>query len=264
MNGAAERLLGVSEREYAGMSPREREQAVRIETPAGEPVPAAETAVARALRGEVVADLRETIRRRDGSTVELLASAAPIRDQGGHILGAVRTLADMTAIIRLERQREALVRAVSHDLQSPLASIEAQAQALEQRLAQGAPLEVRAGMAAIVACARRASTMSGDLVDLAHSEAGVLPLSRQPVDLAAFAQQLKAEQAGALDTARIVLEPAPGPAAVSADPDRLAPNVTLSSGVVYTVYATGLVDGTPPLQAVMAVESVEGQPVPAG
>lgn len=42
------------------------------------------------------------------------------------------------------------------------------------------------------------------------------------------------------------------------------PNVTLGSGVVYTIYATGLVNGTPSLQAIMAVESVDGQPVPAG
>lgn len=40
------------------------------------------------------------------------------------------------------------------------------------------------------------------------------------------------------------------------------PDVVLNSGTVYTVYAIGLVEGQPELQALVAVESVGGMPVP--
>jgi len=41
------------------------------------------------------------------------------------------------------------------------------------------------------------------------------------------------------------------------------PSITLVGDVVYTIYLTGLVNGQPPLQAIVAVESVGGNPVPS-
>jgi hypothetical protein len=41
------------------------------------------------------------------------------------------------------------------------------------------------------------------------------------------------------------------------------PNVTLSSGAVYTIYAVGLSSGQPALQPLLTVESVGGLPVPS-
>ncbi len=41
------------------------------------------------------------------------------------------------------------------------------------------------------------------------------------------------------------------------------PNVNLNSGTVYTIYAVGLVKGSPSLQALMTIESVGGTPVPS-
>ncbi len=42
------------------------------------------------------------------------------------------------------------------------------------------------------------------------------------------------------------------------------PGASLAAGVVYTVYAMGTMNGQPPLQAVLVVESVEGMAVPTG
>jgi len=41
------------------------------------------------------------------------------------------------------------------------------------------------------------------------------------------------------------------------------PSITLNDGTVYTIYAVGLAGGQPPLQALIAVESVGGMPVPS-
>ncbi len=135
MNRAAEELLGISRQEYAALSPQERAQAVRIETPEGKPLMPEETTMARALRGEAVLGEREVIHRRDGATREVQVSAGPIRDEEGRIVGAVRILSDITPLVELQRQREDILRAVSHDLRNPLAGILGEAELCERHLA---------------------------------------------------------------------------------------------------------------------------------
>jgi len=221
MNRAAELLLGISREEYAALPPHEREQIMRVETPEGRPVAPQETALARALRGEAVVGLREVIHQRDGTTREVQVSAGPIRDEEGRIAGAVRILSDITPLVELQRQREDILRAVSHDLRNPLAGILGQAELCERRLAKAGLERERAGAAAIIAAARRMNTLIQDLVDAARSESGQLQLNRQRLDPRAFATDLKERLASLLETERIHVEIPPGLPAVWADPDRL-------------------------------------------
>jgi len=221
MNRAAEQLLGFTRDEYNAMSPVEREEALRIETSAGQPVALEQTAVARALHGEAVVDYRETIRRRDGTIRELLDSSGPIRDQQGHIVGAVRDLSDVTPLVELQEQREDILRAVSHDLRNPLGAVLGQAQICERRLAQAGLERERQSAAAVISSAQRMNTMIQDLVDAARSESGQLELKREPVDLRAFAFGLKERLAASLDMGRIEVQVPEGLPPVSADPARL-------------------------------------------
>lgn len=62
--------------------------------------------IARAFRGESIIDEEIEIQRFDGSPGTLLASAVPIRDLGGGIIGAVSTIIDITSRKRLERDLE--------------------------------------------------------------------------------------------------------------------------------------------------------------
>jgi PAS domain S-box-containing protein len=64
----------------------------------------------RALRGEVLTGpsaVDVQMRAFDGRDVVFTASAAPLRDQGGHIVGAVGILRDQTERLQLECEREA-------------------------------------------------------------------------------------------------------------------------------------------------------------
>jgi len=221
MNPAAERLLGVTQAEYAAMAPAEREQVMRIETPAGEVIGPAETAIGRALRGQAVMGVRETIRRRDGRTLHLLVSAGPIRDDEGRLLGAVRSMSDVTPLVELQEQREDILRAVSHDLRNPLAGVLGQAQLCERRLAQVGRERERQHALSIIASAQRMNTLIQDLVDAARSETGQLQLERHPVDLRAFALRLKAQLAPTLDVGRIEVAIPQGLPPVLADEARL-------------------------------------------
>ena len=75
----------------------ENPEVLEVFLPSGEPVPVAQWAVPRALRGEMVSDAEYTLRRKDtGETWIGSCSFAPIRDKAGVITGAVVTGRDIT------------------------------------------------------------------------------------------------------------------------------------------------------------------------
>ncbi len=222
MNSAAERLLEITAQDYAALPLPERVRLMGMSTPEGRPLPPEETPAARALRGESLSAYR-VVGHRDGHWREVILSAAPMRDPEGRILGAVLSFTDITPLVQLQEQRDDILRAVSHDLRNPLAGIQGQAQLIERRLQRGVPPEeLHEGLESILTGAQRMNAMIQDLVDSARSESGQLQLNRRPIDLPAFAQTLKREQAMLMDTSRIGIQEAPGLPAVSADPDRLA------------------------------------------
>ncbi len=220
MNQAASRILGLPEEELA--RPKGEQWALlHAEAPDGRPLALEESAGWRALQGETVEGSVLVVHPQPGRTIWLSASAAPIVSRGQELRGAVVSFRDTTAEHELEEQRRDLLRAVSHDLRNPLAGIMGHAELLARRL-QKAELEQELGGArAILAGARRMNVMIQDLVDSARSEAGELKLMPEVIELPAFVEQLKRQQAEVLETARVVVEPAAGLPPALADPDRL-------------------------------------------
>jgi len=102
---AADRLPG-----FDAMLPAERGRLSDMRDLAtGGPLPSERMPTARALRGEVVTGPSAEILARafDGRQLEVNASATPLRDRDGHIVGAVSVLRDVTWRRQLEHEREA-------------------------------------------------------------------------------------------------------------------------------------------------------------
>lgn len=221
MNRAAERLVGMTTEEWTRLPPRERSRLIRAEAPDGRPLAFEETPSYLAEHGQEVVGFRMALRRADGSRRHVLASAGPIRNAEGRVTGAVVNWADVTPLVELQEQREDILRAVSHDLRNPLAGILGQAQLCERRLAKAGMERERTSAERIIAAAQRMDTMIQDLVDAARSEAGQIRLERQPIDMHAFALDLKERLAHTLETARIEIRLPAGLPPISADPNRL-------------------------------------------
>ena len=235
MNSIAEELLGPSPVERPPTL-AEQMSRLRAETAAGKPFPPEETPPARALRGEVVQNVLMVLHRPDGQAVWMLVSAAPIRTSDGMLRGAVAAFRDITAQHELEEQREDILRAISHDLRSPLSAILGQAQLLD-RLLQKADLErARTSAEAIAVSAQRMNAMIQDLVDAARLESGQLRLNLQAVDLSAFLSDLLRRLEPTLETARVRVDLPEGLPPVSADPNRLERILTnlLSNALKYS------------------------------
>lgn len=93
-NAAAERLHGVK---TLGVGPEDYARAYSLWTLDGEAYPSAELPLARAARGETVAEARWRIRRPDGRDLVAIGNARPLYDSAGDRQGAILTLRDDSA-----------------------------------------------------------------------------------------------------------------------------------------------------------------------
>ncbi len=219
MNPAAEKLLGYTP-ERRALSLSERMKAVQPKTERGRPLRPEDTPVSRALRGDTLHG--ETILMcRGESRVWVSVSGAPIRNPEGDLIGAVVAYVDVTTERELHELRDDLVRAISHDLRSPLTAIMGQAQMVERACQKVDPEgSLHRHAEAIVVGARRMNAMIQDLVDSTRLESMQLNLDRQQVDTASFVSDLL-DRSPALESDRVeVCIPADLPA-VDADPNRL-------------------------------------------
>jgi PAS domain S-box-containing protein len=242
----------------------------------GEPLPCERVPARRALRGEVVAGPGVDVRARalDGRELDVNASAAPLHDGDGRVVGAVMVLRDVTERNRLAREREAaradelaarevsrrmeeFVAVAAHDLRTPLTAtlgFLALAERQFQRLAS-VGREEGPGLVPRVESARhylgeagrgaeRLAHLVEVLFDTSAIRAGRLELRRAACDLAALVGARVAEQRVAAPgrTIRLHAPSADGapvpPVPVEADADRI--------GQALTNYLTNALKYSPP------------------
>jgi signal transduction histidine kinase/GAF domain-containing protein len=225
----------------------------------GRLIPPEHLAVFKALRGEVVSgpgtDMR--VRTADGRQLEMTASAAPLRDRQGHLVGAVVVTRDVSWRKRLEREREEaraselalkettqrldeFLATAAHDLRAPLAvattavdlaasrierlaaSEAAKSSNREQRLDAIRGLLDEAGQSV-----DRLSRMVTMLFDTAQLRAGTLDLHRVPTDIATLVREqvIALRKANPLRTIRVET-PDGLSLQVMADVDRISQVIT--------------------------------------
>jgi signal transduction histidine kinase len=136
-----------------------------------------------ALKGKASGTREMTIVRPDGSQVPTWASAAPVRDDSGELIGAVMTLWDITAIKELDRLRDEFAAVIAHDLRNPIQAIVTQTELL-LRSPHGD--EVTVPVCAIHRIQRSVNalaSMTNDLLDASRIEVRRLSLDLKPTDV---------------------------------------------------------------------------------
>ncbi|HEU0027533.1 MAG TPA: PAS domain S-box protein [Ktedonobacterales bacterium] len=234
----------------------ERNRQTLIMSETGEPLPEDQWALNRALRGEIISGadpMIAVVRTRTGEDVIFEATAAPLRDAGGHITGAVVVHSDVTARKRLEQEHEeARARELAalelnrrldeffaiaaHDIRNPVTTVYTSVQVLQRRLrrlraalaagdteAQSAIIEtLESSLGAARSSAERLARLIERLFDIAQARTGKLELQLAPCDLAALAREQVAAQCATQPRRVIQLElPGDQPVMALADADRL-------------------------------------------
>jgi signal transduction histidine kinase len=155
--------------------------------------------------------------RLDATSRELGASNTELQRLRAHIEGELAvTIRNLQS---LQEQREDLLRAVSHDLRTPLQVVMLQAVWL---LRSAVTTRDRKAAEAIITAGRHMGEMIGELVDSAQLESGWLPVATKPVALHAIVSDFLGVTDGALDTKRVTVDIVGDLPAVQGDPERLA------------------------------------------
>jgi PAS domain S-box-containing protein len=207
LNGVAQRLTGWSGPEAVG-KPLAAVFIIRNEH-SGLPV---ENPVVRVLReGKTVGLANHTVLvARDGSTVPIDDSAAPILDREGQVAGVVMVFREVTERRRLEselqarleelaeaeRKKDEFLAILAHELRNPLAPLRNAVLLLQRSENPVANREVLALMERQLVHLIR---LVSDLLDVSRISRGALALRRKPVELAAVV-------ASALETSRPLIE----------------------------------------------------------
>ena len=141
--------------------------------------------------GESVRAERITLSVPDGRSVATLLNATPIRSEGGDVESFVVTLQDITPLEELERLRAEFLGMVSHELRTPLAAIRSSATTVLGAGTELDPAEFRRFLRIVVDQTDNMRDLIDDLLDVARIEAGTLPVSPEPVEVAALVDRAR-------------------------------------------------------------------------
>ncbi len=195
----------------------------------------AELPLVRALAGEMIVEedevLENPITRRP---VFLRSSAAPIRDGGGAIAGAVVVARDVTEVVDLDRLKDQFIRVAAHELKTPAAILKGYALTLlrsGEKLTPGS----RRMLEAIDRGAERLNRIVEDLVGVSQAFLDVLQVSPSTVALDEVVRAAVAEVAVS-DQHHVVVRPGRRRPMVKADPERTrqALRILLDNAVKYS------------------------------
>jgi len=158
----------------------------------------------------------------NGRPVKLLVTVVPIPQFLPHRAGAAIVLADVTEFARLDELRGEVVAVASHELKTPLTSLQMNLLMLQEKADNLTSRQQEILTAAVAGGQELAATIE-ELLDLTRIEAGQLQLAKQRVDVDALVEQatrtFRSRYQDAEVTFRVVRD-APS-ALVQADPARL-------------------------------------------
>jgi len=231
----------------------------------GTTIPPEKWISARALRGDTIRNEELEIHHPDGRVFPILASGAPLRNELGHVAGAVVAFQDISRLREVDRMKDEFVSIVSHELRTPLTSIRGSVQLVLDDV-RSVPDEEHRGLLQIALnnCERLVRIIN-DILDVSKIESGHLTLRKKPVNVAELVRQSIDVVAGPARSAGVTLEWSV-PATirpVMVDPDRIIQALVnlLSNAVKFAPAGTMVsvsVTGTTQLVTVTVADQGEG------
>ncbi|HSX31455.1 MAG TPA: ATP-binding protein [Candidatus Saccharimonadales bacterium] len=158
----------------------------------GTPYPSSQSPVALALRHKRAVTKDDIlVRRPDGGTLALRATAAPIKEPNGHIEQAVSVFEDITEERELERSRDEFFNIASHELRTPLTAIRGNSEMIQKMYHDKLDEPELAGMVEdIHEASTRLIDIVNDFLDTARLEQKRMTFELEPFDVTANAQSV--------------------------------------------------------------------------
>lgn len=112
----------------------------------------------------------------------LVLNSTPLRDDDGHVQGAVAILHDVTERYQLERMRRDFLANVSHELRTPLTSIRGFAQAILDGMVANEE-QTRRYLQVIMDESLRLTRLVNTILDLSRIESNAISFDFEPLDI---------------------------------------------------------------------------------
>jgi signal transduction histidine kinase len=115
----------------------------------------------------------QTIRlTKDRRPLDVSVTISPIKDKKGNIVGASKIARDITAQIRLQKQKDEFLGIASHELKTPVTSIKSFAQVLRLRFTKEGNETAAKLLGKLDAQVDKLTSLIGDLLDVTKIESG--------------------------------------------------------------------------------------------
>jgi len=147
----------------------------------------------RALRGEIINGQETTVTLHDGIIMTILISAAPLRTKDGQISGAAIIFRDISSRKEIERQKNEFLQLASHELRTPITTIQGLAEILQMLDANSSIQELPRSLRAIeeiIEQSQRLIQLIDEMLDLTRIENEQLLLNYAHHDLLATVKEV--------------------------------------------------------------------------
>ena len=189
-NLAGIEMMGLRNRQAVGLGIRDLLGLLGMRHVDERPFTLEEQPLARALAGETVTLEDAVVYNPESKRRSFIRmNAAPIRREGGEVVGAVAVTRDVTTLIELEHLKDQFISVAAHELKTPVAVMKGFAQAL-LRVDEDLPLPRRKMLDAIDRGSDRIDRIVQDLLDISRFHEGKLDLVMEKVNLLDLAEQV--------------------------------------------------------------------------
>jgi len=176
------------------------------------------------------------LRRRNGGTVSVGITYAPLFDRDGRLVNIIASARDVTRFREADEIKSIFISVISHELKTPVALIKGYADTLLRKDACWDPETMQESLTVIVEEAERLNQLIDNLLDASRLQAGALPLEMDQVALDALARRVASRFRTQTQAHEIVVNFPPDFAVVEGDPGRLEQvlNNLVSNGIKYS------------------------------
>jgi signal transduction histidine kinase len=162
------------------------------------------------------------LRRRDGGTISVGITYAPLLDRNGRLVNIIVDVHDITRFREAEELKSTFVSVISHELKTPVSLIKGYAGTLRREDARWDEATVRDSLAVIEEESDRLNELIDNLLDASRLQAGALSLSMGDVALDHLVRNTVEKFRPQSQGHEFVVEFAPGFPVVKGDEARLA------------------------------------------
>jgi signal transduction histidine kinase len=132
------------------------------------------------------------LRRRDGGTVSVGITYAPLFDRARKLVNIIANVRDITRFREADEVKSTFISVISHELKTPVALIKGYADTLRRQDADWDQQTIQESLNVILEETDRLNQLIDNLLDASRLQAGALPLDMDKAALDALAQRVAA------------------------------------------------------------------------